>query len=162
MQDRQQNVYSQVSMPNTIDGMLETLSMVYGIAPPLDDLLYSSPYDGLVGQVETGQYLGRHNVLEADCDHLAFMQASADWEIWIETGSQPLPRKLVIRYKTLPGVPTFTATVTSWNLAPAFTAGTFDAVPPRRPEDRGSAGDPASRGAAAGSAGHLNACCATK
>jgi hypothetical protein len=130
MQNPDKNVYSQVPMPGTIDGMIDTLSKVYGINPPLDDLLYSSPYDGLVAQVETGQYAGESNVLEAACDHLVFTQATTDWEIWIETGNRPLVRKLLIRYKTLPGAPTFMATVTSWNLSPVFPPGTFVATPP--------------------------------
>jgi hypothetical protein len=130
MQDRQRNVYSQVPMPNTIDGMLDTLSRVYGVDPPLDDLLYANPYDGLVAQVETGQYLGRHSVLGVECDHLAFTQAAVDWEIWIEGGDRPLPRQIVIRHKQIEGVPTFTAVVTDWALAPVFPPGFFDTKPP--------------------------------
>ena len=130
MQDRQRNVYALAPMPNTIDGMLDTLSRVYGVAPPLDDLLYANPYDGLVAQVETGQSLGRHSVLEAECDHLVFTQAALDWEIWIEAGDRPLPRKMVIRYKQLQGVPIFAATVTRWNLSPVFPPDIFDTKPP--------------------------------
>ena len=30
------------------------------------------------------------------CDHYAFRQGKIDWQIWITTGSKPLPRKVVI------------------------------------------------------------------
>ena len=28
-------------------------------------------------------------------DHYAFREADVDWEVWIQKGDQPLPRKLV-------------------------------------------------------------------
>ena len=39
------------------------------------------------------------------CHHLAFEQATIDWQLWIDAGKDPLPRKLVITYKTEDEVP---------------------------------------------------------
>lgn len=43
------------------------------------------------------------------CHHFAFVEQDIDWQIWIEDGTQWVPRKLVITYKTLPGAPQSTA-----------------------------------------------------
>jgi hypothetical protein len=41
-------------------------------------------------------------------DHFAFREDDVDWEVWIQQGDQPLPRKLVIVDRTDPSRPTFT------------------------------------------------------
>jgi hypothetical protein len=42
--------------------------------------------------------------------------------VWIQTGNRPLPRKLVLTYKRLPGSPRFTALISKWDLTgiPAY------------------------------------------
>jgi hypothetical protein len=64
------------------------------------------------------------------CDHLAFRAPDVDWQIWIQQGAQPLPRKIVITTLDLPNAPQFGITVTQWNLQPAFDAQTFKFTPP--------------------------------
>jgi hypothetical protein len=51
-----------------------------------------------------------------------------DWEVWIQKGAQPLPRKVVIVDRTDPSRPTFTARL-SWQLNPTFTDADFTFVP---------------------------------
>jgi hypothetical protein len=40
--------------------------------------------------VQSGTYVGLHNVGKVKCHHLAFRQRMLDWQIWIEAGDQPL------------------------------------------------------------------------
>jgi hypothetical protein len=60
-----------------------------------------------------GGPFGRHGLLPAtdrgavigvECDHLAFRNADTDWQIWIESGAKPIPRKYVITSKGIASV----------------------------------------------------------
>ena len=73
----------------------------------------------------TGEYLGIHLAAGVPCHHLAFSQEAIDWQIWIDAGPQPLPRKIVISYAGEPGAPQYTATIRRWNLDPAFPEDLF-------------------------------------
>jgi hypothetical protein len=65
------------------------------------------------------------------CDHLAFRGNQVDWQIWIETGDKPLPKKFVVTTKWMTGAPQFTLVVKSWNLSPKLTEDMFSFVPPK-------------------------------
>ena len=56
-------------------------------------------------------------------------RTSIDWQIWIQKGDNPLPRKLVITTKTDEARPQSTAVYT-WNLAPSFNDAAFTFDPP--------------------------------
>ena len=60
----------------------------------------------------------------AVCDHVAVRQQGVDWQVWIERGKTPLPRKLVITTLDEPSQPQYVAVMT-WDLAPRFDATTF-------------------------------------
>jgi hypothetical protein len=41
-------------------------------------------------------HIGRGVVDGVECEHLAFRNRETDWQIWIEVGAKPIPRKYVI------------------------------------------------------------------
>jgi hypothetical protein len=124
------NEYAVVPMPPTIDAAVDTLAEKYGLVAPLADMLFSNPYESFMMNVQAGVYLGEHDVNGVACHHLAFRQAGADWQIWIESGARPLPRKLVITYKTIPGEPQFIAFLNDWNLSASLSPDLFNFTPP--------------------------------
>jgi hypothetical protein len=63
--------------------------------------------------------------------HLAFRGSEVDWQIWIEEGGRPLPRKFVLTSKQVKGEPQFTVLVRSWDVAPKLTEGMFTFTPPK-------------------------------
>ena len=128
--DSEQNTYGQVKVPDTIDAMMDFIVEKYGVSLPLADLAISDPYKSAMENVRIGQYVGLHYVKKVKCHHLAFRQAGLDWQIWIQDGPRPLPRKLVITYKELPGHPQFIALLDDWNLSPKFTKELFEFKPP--------------------------------
>ena len=125
-----ENTYLTVEMPATIDATLDKLADDYGIVVPLSDFLYADPYATLMEGVVYGEYLGIHQAAGVPCHHLAFSQEEIDWQIWIDAGPQPLPRKLVITYAEEPGAPQYTAVFKRWNLDPKFAEDLFHFVPP--------------------------------
>jgi hypothetical protein len=125
----QDKVYAQVAAPATLEGMLDFARTKYDIVAPAGDLVYKDAYDILMDGVTEGIVVGKAVIEGVLCDHLAFRAPQVDWQIWIQEGSQPLPRKIVITTLDLPNAPQFSVTVTQWNLAPTFDAGTFSFTP---------------------------------
>ncbi len=113
------NVYATVDAPATIDQTMELLATKYGISAPLADLAGDDPYKVLTEHLISARYVGEGYVVDTLCHHLACTQDAADWQIWIDSGRLPLPRKICITYKKLPGQPRYTAYFVRWDLAPA-------------------------------------------
>jgi hypothetical protein len=62
--------------------------------------------------------------------HLSFEQATIDWQLCIDAGKDPVPRKLVIAYKTEDEVPQYTVTIRKWNLEAKVPDELFRFEPP--------------------------------
>ncbi|MEE8583810.1 MAG: DUF2092 domain-containing protein, partial [Acidobacteriota bacterium] len=112
--DRRHNVYAQIDAPPSIDATIELLVSRFDVILPLADLIYSHPYQEVIGQVESGFYAGMHQAGSFKCHHLAFRQEFVDWQIWIEAGAKPIPRKLLITFKLEEGQPQYQALITDW------------------------------------------------
>jgi hypothetical protein len=123
--DKEHNVYATIEAPATIDATFDVLQDRYGVVLPLADLLYADPYAVLMAGVTYGRYLGIHQAAGVPCHHLAFSQDTIEWQIWIDAGEKPLPRKLVISYVQEPGEPQYGAVIRRWNLESAAPDGLF-------------------------------------
>jgi hypothetical protein len=130
VQNPQDKVYAQVAAPSTLEDALDFARTKLDIVAPASDLIYKNAYDTLLEGVTEGTVVGKAVIEGVRCDHLAFRAPQTDWQIWIQEGSQPLPRKMVITTLDLPNSPQFSVTVTEWNLRPAFDADTFVFTPP--------------------------------
>jgi hypothetical protein len=118
-------VYATVVAPGTLEEMLDFARTTLDIVAPAGDLIYSNAYDILMTDVTQAFVVGKGVVEGVRCDHLAFRAPHVDWQIWIQEGKEPLPRKLVITTRDQTAAPQFTVAVTKWNLKPTFTAQTF-------------------------------------
>jgi hypothetical protein len=125
----QDKVYAQVAAPATLEEMLDFAREKYDVVAPFGDLLFKNAYDILMDGVTEGLVVGKAVIEGVVCDHLAFRAPDVDWQIWIEQGAQPLPRRIVITTLDLPNAPQFAVTVTRWNLEPSFDAQTFTFTP---------------------------------
>jgi hypothetical protein len=128
--DRKANAYGTDQAPVTIDAMLDDVFQRLGVSVPLADLLFADPYKVLTEGVQTGTFDGTHRVGNTRCQHLAFTGAAVDWQIWIEAGDKPLPRRLAIRFKQAPNAPRYTANLDDWNTAPQVSDASFTFTPP--------------------------------
>jgi hypothetical protein len=125
----QEKVYAQVAAPGTLEEMLDFARIQYDVVAPFGDMMFKNAYDILMDGVTEGIVVGQAVIEGVVCDHLAFRAGDVDWQIWIQQGAQPLPRRIVITTLDLPNAPQFAVTVTRWNLEPAFDAGTFNFTP---------------------------------
>ena len=108
------NGYAQIQAEGTLDDLVHALRAGHGVALPAADLLLSNSYEVLAAEVLEAKYLGRGVVGGVECEHLAFRNFDTDWQIWIEVGDRPAPRKLVITSKTLNSAPQYSVIITSW------------------------------------------------
>lgn len=124
------NGYTRFAGPRTVDQLIEALGAGHGVALPGADLLRSQSYDLLVADVQEAKYIGRGVIDGRECEHLAFRNFDTDWQLWVEVGDQPIPRKLVITSKTINSAPQYTLRIKGWktDIEPAPDAFVF--VPP--------------------------------
>jgi hypothetical protein len=123
--DRGQKTYATEKVPGTIDAMLDDLHDRFDTTQPLADFLFSDPYKMFTGDVQSGTYVGLHHVGKVKCHHLAFRQKMVDWQIWIDAGEQPLPRKLLITHKRQVDQPQYTALIHRWDVNPKLSDDLF-------------------------------------
>jgi hypothetical protein len=129
--NKSNNVYATVAAPATLEAMLDFAREKLDIVAPATDLVYPNAYDILMTDVTSGFVVGKGVVAGVRCDHLAFRAPHVDWQIWIEEGNRPLPRKLVITTRDIVNAPQFSVEILKWDLAPKFTAQTFAFTPPK-------------------------------
>lgn len=130
LQNPREGVYAQVSAPATLDAALDFARQRLDVIAPGGDLIHTNAYQILMDGVTEGFTVGKAVIEGVRCDHLAFRAPHVDWQIWIEEGAQPLPRRLVITTRDVVNAPQFALTITRWNLKPAFDATTFTFAPP--------------------------------
>jgi hypothetical protein len=125
------NGYAQFDAPGNLDHLFEALRAGHGVALPGSDLFHSRAYDALVSGVREAKHIGRGVIDGIECEHLAFRNDDTDWQLWVELGQRPIPRKLVITSKTLNNGPQYTLRVKSWKtgVTPARDAFAFSAPP---------------------------------
>jgi hypothetical protein len=129
--DRAHETYATVAVPGTIDAMLEDLHERYDTHQTLADFLFSDPYRVFTEHVQGGTCVGLHYVGKTKCHHLAFRQELLDWQIWIDAGQQPLPRKYVITFTGQKNHPQYTAIIHRWEVNPKLSDDLFEFHPPQ-------------------------------
>lgn len=128
--DRIHNFYGSIPAPATLDEALDVATERFGITLPLEDIIVSDPYQSAMGKVTSGIHLGPVTVLGVPCEHLAFSLGKIDWQIWIEQGARPVPRKIVITYKDEEGTPEYTAILSNWDFQTKLPDFLFNFEPP--------------------------------
>ena len=114
------NAFAQAESAGTVDQLIDKLRDEHGIAAPGADLLFSQPFEVMMADVIEMAHVGQGVVDGVACEHLAFRNADTDWQIWIESGARPIPRKYVITSKAVTGAPQYTLRIKEWNTeAPA-------------------------------------------
>ena len=122
--------YVQADLPGTVDQLVDAIQEKTGAAISGTDLLLSNAFDVLTSDVEAGEHVGQGVVDGIECEHLAFRGHDTDWQIWIQTGSNPIPRKYVITSKTLTGSPQYTLRIKDWKTDPIADSEAFAFKPP--------------------------------
>lgn len=123
------NYYGTVPAPPTIHELVDQIDDQYGIEIPLVDLFRWGTDNETIKRIKGAIDVGPTNVDGITCEQYAFHQPQIDWQIWIQLGDFPLPRKLVISTLTDDARPQHSEVLT-WNLVPSYNEDAFTFVPP--------------------------------
>jgi hypothetical protein len=124
------NAYAQFEGPKTVDLLIHALRAGHGVALPGADLLLSNAYEALVAEVLEAKHIGRGIIDGHECEHLAFRNLDTDWQLWVEVGERPVPRKLVVTSKTMNSAPQYTLRVKEWKTGVEPAPDAFSFTPP--------------------------------
>jgi hypothetical protein len=127
---RRANVYATIPAPPTIGRLADLVEEKYGFSVPLEDLFRWGAPGWEPEGITSAMDVGPSAVEGVTCEQYAFRQPDIDWQLWIQRGDFPLPRKLVITTRTDEARPQHTAVFT-WNLAPSFNEAAFVFEPPK-------------------------------
>ncbi len=128
--DAASNVYATAPQPGGLDDTIVHFVKDLGMRLPLAMLLVSQLPAELKDRVRSIDYVEKTNINGSASHHLAARADTADFQVWVADGDQPLPQRIVITYRNAKGAPQFWAQFSDWNLAPAITDSTFVATPP--------------------------------
>jgi hypothetical protein len=126
----EENVYARVEKPGTVDGAIVYLVRDLQITLPLAPLFLTALPQYLDKRIESVAYVEEDALFDVPTDHLAARGADVDLQVWIAQGEQPVPRRIVITYKTAEGQPQFWADLSGWDLSPEAAADRFSFTPP--------------------------------
>ena len=119
--------HATVEAPDTLEGMLDFARDSLDIVAPAGDFIYADAFDLLMEGVESGFVVGTSYVEGVVCDHLAFSapETGTDWQIWIQQGEQPLPRRIVITSRDVLNAPQYSVHIREWDLTPEISPADF-------------------------------------
>jgi hypothetical protein len=123
------NGFAQIDAPGSVDQLVDKLRNELSVALPGADLLVSNAFEVLSPDVLHAAHIGEGVVNGFECEHLAFRNDETDWQLWVQTGATPIPRKYVITSKTVAGAPQYTLVIRDWktDATPAADAFVFKA-----------------------------------
>lgn len=116
--------YAQAPAPPTIRQTLDAAYDKYGISFPLEDLFRWSEPGEHQKPMKAAMVVGDSAIDGTPTTQYAFRQGAVDWQVWIQKGDQPLPRKVVIIDQSDDARPAYTVRL-SWTVNPAIAADAF-------------------------------------
>jgi len=125
-----EKVFANVARPGDVDQAIVYLLNDLKLRLPLAMMLVTKLPLGLERRVRSVEVVEQDTMMDVPCTHLAARTDQVDFQIWIPTQGDPLPRRVVITYKTEAGQPQFWANLSEWNLSPNPAEGFFAFTPP--------------------------------
>jgi hypothetical protein len=121
--------YAQTAAPATLGQLADVLENKYDIEIPLADLFTWGTDQATAAKITSAVDVGPSQIDGTSCEQYAFRQEGLDWQVWLQQGANPLPRKLVLTTTDDPARPEYSSTIT-WDLAPAYNDAAFTFDPP--------------------------------
>jgi hypothetical protein len=129
--DPVEKVYATWPAPDTVEGAVTLARETIGIVFPAADLAYRNAYPLLTKDLTLAVVVGKAVIDGSKCDHLLFSHPGADFQVWVEEGKRPLPRKYVVTETDTPARLSVGAVLSEWNESPAVSDAQFEFVPPQ-------------------------------
>lgn len=125
-----ENVYSRVKKPGTVDEILVYLVRDLQLKLPMARLLLTDFPEQIEKRMSGFSYVEENALFDVPTDHLALRSAEVDMQLWVAQGDQPLPQRIVLTYKNAPGEPQFRGDFLRWSISPELNGDIFTFTPP--------------------------------
>jgi len=124
------NSFTQMEAAGSIDQLVGKLRDMNILSAPGADFLGTHVFEELMSGVIEAKHIGLGVIDGIECEHLAFRNRDIDWQIWIEAGARPIPRKYVITSKGIGAAPQYTLRIKDWKTDAPAAADAFAFTPP--------------------------------
>jgi hypothetical protein len=125
-----QKAYAQAPKTGSLDDVIDYLTDDLGIRLPLAELLSAELPRLFAEEVVEADSVGVETLAGVECDHLVFRNEDVGFQIWVERGDEPVPRRIVITYEHEEGRPQFRADLSEWDFSPRTPESRFAFKPP--------------------------------
>lgn len=122
--------YASMDITGTIGQLIIQVKEKYNLDMPLADLFLWGTDKAGTKDIQSAIFVGYAEMNGHETEHFAFRQEGVDWQIWIQSGDQPLPDKLVVTDTSDPIQPNFVSNL-KWDLSPKLQAKDFTFTPPK-------------------------------
>jgi len=111
--------YARLDAKPTVRETLAWAAEKFGIEIPLADLFDWGAPDATADDIRDAFLVGKARIGGVECDHWAFREEGADWEIWIRSGGVPQPLRLTIVNTADAALPRYVADI-AWTERATF------------------------------------------
>jgi hypothetical protein len=129
--NEKQKVFARASKPGDLDGAMTYLLKDLGMRLPLAMMYLSRLPLEIENRVRSVETVEQNTIMDVPCVHLAARTDDVDFQIWVPSEGDPLPRRIVITYRNDILAPQFWANLSEWNLSPNPSDAFFAFSPPK-------------------------------
>jgi hypothetical protein len=130
--DRTNAIFATTPRTGDIDSFVDFMRDDVGLRLPTADLFTNDLGPMLVENVVAARWIGKEQVEGVEVEHVALrLRTGIDVQLWIQTGPQAVPTRIVMNFATADGRPQFRAAFREWNLDPWARDGLFELAAPK-------------------------------
>jgi len=104
----------EIPAEGTLDTLAPQLYASHRMVLPAGDLLHENFHELVTKDCSHAQYMGLHYIQGRPCHHVIGTTAGADWQLWIDSEGPPVPKRLLVRYRSNSGVPRYAVNITKF------------------------------------------------
>lgn len=128
--DSDLGVYAKAPQPGSVDEAVVYFVRDLGMRLPLAAMLSTRLPDELSKRMKSVDYVEYTEILGPPAHHVAARGNTVDMQVWIADGERPLPLRIVLTYRTEPGLPQFRAQFLDWDEKSPVASNAFRFEPP--------------------------------
>ncbi|GLI33751.1 DUF2092 domain-containing protein [Desulforhabdus amnigena] len=122
--------FARAAKPGDVDHAIFYLLNDLQLRLPLAMMFVTRLPSEMERRVRSVEVVEQDTIMDVPCTHLAARTDEVDFQVWIPSQGDPLPRRVVITYKKAMGQPQFRANLSDWNLSPNPPEDFFVFTPP--------------------------------
>jgi hypothetical protein len=130
--DETRNVYATTPRSGDLDSLVDFLRDEVGFKMPLADFFTEGLRQLLIDNVVAARMIGKETLDGVETEHVALRaRTGTDAQLWIATGKDAVPVRIVLNFATADGRPQFRAELHDWDLDASARDSAFQLKPPK-------------------------------